>query len=181
MQLRILSGSLKNRSIYFEKDRFLRPTRNIVRKSFFDTVQFKVEGAIFLDLFAGTGSIGIEALSRGAKEVFFVDSSPKSVDIISKNIGVFGRDNVHIYKIDAQRFLYTPYIDRIDLAYIDPPYSFDINAFLKIFFQRANSNIYVCVEHKSNVILEDKFCRFFKIKSKKFGKNMLDYFEGENG
>jgi len=64
---------------------------------------------------------------------------------------------------------------------IDPPYSFDINAFLKIFFQRVKDNVYVRAEHESKVMIEDKFCRFFKIKSKKFGKNMLDYFEGENG
>lgn len=179
--MRVLSGSLKNRSIYFKKDKFLRPTRSIVRKSFFDAVQFLVKGSMFLDLFAGAGSIGIEALSRGAEEVFFVDNSSESIDIISKNIVVSGKDNAHLYKTDAYHFLYTPYINQINLVYIDPPYNFDINAFLKVFFERVKNDAYVCVEHESKAVIENKFYGFFKIKSKKFGRNMLDYFEGKNG
>ncbi len=179
--MRVLSGSLKNRSIYFKKDKFLRPTRSIVRKSFFDAVQFLIKDSVFLDLFAGAGSIGIEALSRGAEEVFFVDNSSESINIISKNIGVSGKNNAHLHKTDARNFLYMPYINQINLAYIDPPYSFDINAFLKIFFERVKNDAYVCVEHESKVIVKDKFFEFSKIKSKKFGRNMLDYFEGKNG
>ncbi len=180
--MRILAGDFKHKKISYIKNEKLRPTRSIVRKSFFDTVSQAVVGSIFLDLFAGVGSIGFEAASRGAKEVVFVDKSFRSVEIIKKNVDSIGCNNkVTVFKTSADEFVKSPKMKVFDLVYIDAPYNFDINNFLKEFFGNVNKNAIVCIEHLKDNGLDNLFLDFKKIKSKNFGKNSLDYFEVTNG
>ncbi len=179
--MRILAGDFKYKRLNYIKDKKLRPTRSIVRKSFFDTIRSIINDSIFLDLFAGVGSIGLEAASRGAKEVVFVDRSFRSIDIIKKNIGEFGSaDRFRIIHSNAFDFLDSAIMKQADIVYIDAPYGFDVNNFLKEFFGKINKNAIVCVEHLKNKHLDEGFSGFSKIKSRSFGKNSLDYFEVVN-
>lgn len=176
--MRILAGDFKYKKISYIKNEKLRPTRSIVRKSFFDTVSRTVKGSVFLDLFAGVGSIGLEAVSRGAKEVVFVDKSFKSVKIIKKNIDSMGCDGrVAVFKANAGEFVKSPKMRMFDLVYIDAPYDFDINSLLKELFGNVNKNAIVCIEHLRGNDLDNSFLNFVKSKNKNFGKNSLDYFE----
>ncbi len=172
--MRVIAGKLKYKKLHYKKNTKLRPTRSIVRKSFFDTIKGVIEGSVFLDLFAGSGSLGMEALSRGAKKVIFVDNSKESISLINQNTK--GAENVEIVKSDAERFLESDSLKSVDLAYIDPPYKFDSNSFLKKFFSKVNRNAIVCVEHDKKTKLDDKFGAFKKFKSRTFGKNTLDYY-----
>ncbi len=172
--MRVIAGKLKYKKLHYNKDKRIRPTRSIVRKSFFDTVMGLVEGSVFLDLFAGSGSMGIEALSRGASKVFFVDRSSESINLIKKNVK--SAWNVEVIKQDAERFIDSEIVKIVDLVYIDPPYDFDFNGFLERFFSVVNRNAIVCVEHDKKTQLKESFGSFRKIKSRTFGKNTLDYF-----
>ncbi|WP_051904410.1 16S rRNA (guanine(966)-N(2))-methyltransferase RsmD [Hippea jasoniae] len=172
--MRVIAGAYKYKKLKYKRNRYLRPTRSIVRKSFFDTVRGLLEESVFIDLFAGSGSIGVEALSRGAKEVVFVDNSSESVELIRNNVKPFS--NATVKKIDARRFLDDPVLDRADLVYVDPPYDFNLKEFLVELFEKINQNAIVCVEHDKYKPLDDRFGRFKKIKSRSFGKNTLDYF-----
>ena len=172
--MRVIAGKLKYKKLHYKKNRKLRPTRSIVRKSFFDTVRGIIEDSIFLDLFAGSGSLGMEALSRGAKKVIFVDNSKESISLINKNTK--GNENVEVVKSDAERFLESEHMKSVDLAYIDPPYNYNFNNFLKKFFSKINRNAIVCVEHDKNTKLDNEFGEFKKFKSRTFGKNTLDYY-----
>ena len=175
--MRILAGDLKYKRIKYIKDKNLRPTRSIVRKSFFDTVRPLIEGCVFLDLFAGVGSVGLEAASRGAKKVIFVDKSFRSIGVIKSNVGESGCGNKSvIVRSDAYDFIDSADLGDIDIAYIDAPYNFNINRLLHKFFTNINRNALVCVEHASTTLAESQFDMFINFKNRSFGKNILDYF-----
>ena len=175
--MRILAGKLKYKRINYKKDANLRPTRNVVRKSFFDTVAPVIKDSVFLDLFAGVGSMGLEALSRGAKKAIFVDNSFRSVEIIKRNVNEAGcEDNSVVIKKSVYEFNADPRLKDVNLVYMDAPYEFDINAFLEEFFEYVNPEAIVCVEHASKKSLGEMFGRFVKFKTRHFGKSSLSYF-----
>jgi len=108
----------------------VRPTSDKVKQALFNIISLKIEGAVFLDLFAGAGGIGIEALSRGAQRVVFVDASRRSVDVVKHNIGQIGfGDRAEVVFSKAETFLKKasgPY----DIVYLDPPYAEEIGPLL---------------------------------------------------
>ena len=85
--MRIISGSRRGTNLLTLEGGQVRPTTNMVKEALFNILQFGIQGRRFLDLFAGSGQIGLEALSRGAKEAVFVDSSRDAVRVIQKNRG----------------------------------------------------------------------------------------------
>lgn len=179
--MRIFNGDLKYKKINFKKSKNLRPTRNIVRESFFNTVSDIVKNSIFLDLFAGTGSVGIEAISRGAAKVIFVDSSRNSIAIIKENVDSLNLQNTGIFKMGAKSFLSSYSLNNINLAYIDPPYDFNYDELLNILFDKINKDAIVCIEHTKGITLQNRFKEFRKFKEKSFSKNTLTYFGVING
>lgn len=106
-----------------EKNENLRPTKDRVKEALFNILQFKIKDKSFLDLFGGTGQIGIEAFSRGARSVTIVDNSREAIRLIGDNILKLKapHDNVNVLKADAVNFLsYTNSI--FDIVFLDPPY-----------------------------------------------------------
>ena len=83
--MRIIAGERRGRKLLSPEGTEVRPTTNMVKESVFNILQFGIEGRRFLDLFAGSGQMGLEALSRGAREAVFVDSSRESLRVIEKN------------------------------------------------------------------------------------------------
>lgn len=107
-----------------EKNENLRPTKDRVKEALFNILQFTIKGKSFLDLFGGTGQIGIEAFSRGARSVTIVDNSREAIRLIGNNILKLkaSHDNMNVLKADAVNFLsYTNSI--FDIVFLDPPYS----------------------------------------------------------
>jgi len=93
----------------------------MVKESVFNIIQFDIEGRRVLDLFAGTGQLGIEALSRGAGSAVFVDSKPEAVKLIRENLKICGfSDKTSVYTRDVRRYLKNE--EKFDLIFIDPPY-----------------------------------------------------------
>ncbi len=180
--MRILAGNLKYKRIKYIKDDRLRPTRNIVKKSFFDTVMPIIKGSLFLDLFAGVGSVGIEAISRGAQKAIFVDNSLRSISIIKENISLSGcTDKSVVIKSDAFGFVEkTDILKSVDIVYLDAPYKYDLSNLLDKLFQKINKNAIICVEHENSGLLKGQIGDFLNIKSKRIGKNILDYFGVDN-
>jgi 16S rRNA (guanine966-N2)-methyltransferase len=126
MTLRILGGAFRGRLLKSPKGEQTRPTLAVMRKAVFDILQSDVEGAAFLDLFAGSGAMGFEALSRGASHVTFVESNRFALRAIEENIqilkaqtqcSVMGYDTLLALKKLAKGK------QRFDLAYADPPYA----------------------------------------------------------
>ncbi|MBQ6387810.1 MAG: 16S rRNA (guanine(966)-N(2))-methyltransferase RsmD [Ruminococcus sp.] len=120
--MRVITGAARGRRLLTLEGEDVRPTTDRVKEAVFSIIQFETEGRAFLDLFAGSGQMGIEALSRGAKEAVFVDSAKKSVEIIRKNLqstNLFSAASV--FQLDWQSFL-AMNTKRFDIAFLDPPY-----------------------------------------------------------
>jgi 16S rRNA (guanine(966)-N(2))-methyltransferase RsmD len=126
--MRIISGRLGGRSLIEltpQVKRFLRPMREAVRAALFDILDDAVTGARFLDLFAGTGSIGLEALSRGARSCVFVDISEQACQIIRENLKNLDLEkHASVYQLDALKAieLFDRQGKEFDLLFIGPPY-----------------------------------------------------------
>jgi len=124
-RLRVISGKLKGRKLFTLKGMDLRPTSDRVKEAIFDILQNSVEGQKVLDLFAGTGAMGIEALSRGAKRAVFVEASPRSLAVLYKNLAV-GRlqeqAEVLSREVQAGMKILSERGETFDLIFLDPPY-----------------------------------------------------------
>ncbi len=124
--MRIISGSFKGRKLASIQGTATRPTSDRVRESIFNILASRITNATVLDLFAGTGALGLEALSRGADKVVFIDSSASAVQIIQKNIiACKAEDRARTIRWDIAKNLSCLYSDTpvYDLVFMDPPYN----------------------------------------------------------
>ena len=120
--MRIISGSARGRRLKEPVGLEIRPTSDMVKESIFNIIQFDIEGRRVLDLFAGTGQMGIEALSRGAKSAAFVDSGSDAIKLIHNNLKLCAfSESAAVYRRDAMKFLESR-DEAYDLIFIDPPY-----------------------------------------------------------
>jgi len=125
--VRIITGSARGRKLKAPDGLDIRPTSDRVKESIFNAIQFDIEGRRVLDLFAGTGQLGIEALSRGARDAVFVDNYPTAVHTIRENLAhVDFEDRGEILQADAQSAVARFPADRFGLIFLDPPYDSDL-------------------------------------------------------
>ena len=104
----------------------IRPTTDRVKEGIFSSIQFDLEGASVLDLFAGSGQLGIEALSRGADRAYFVDNSKKSLETVKKNLAITGLENKSkLFNMNGHDFLKIT-DQKFDFIFLDPPYDMGI-------------------------------------------------------
>lgn len=120
-QFRVIGGQWKGRKLRFMEVEGLRPSLDRVRETLFNWLQSEIRGARCLDLFAGSGSIGIEALSRGASHVDFVELNKKVVRQLETNLGLLDADNADVVHIAAEQYLERAKA-QYDIVFIDPPF-----------------------------------------------------------
>ena len=120
--VKIISGSLKGRVVKFDSTDSLRPTLGRIRETLFNWLFDHTHSANCLDLFAGSGSLGFEAISRGASHCTFVELSKKNVDNIQQNINTFGLKNCDVIHQDAHQFISNS-TNKFDLIFFDPPFA----------------------------------------------------------
>ncbi|MBM3198269.1 MAG: 16S rRNA (guanine(966)-N(2))-methyltransferase RsmD [Chlamydiae bacterium] len=124
MSLHVLAGIYKGRPLKTPKGPLARPTTALLRKAVFDICQSKIENARFLDLFACSGAMGIEALSRGASHATFVEKDRSSLRILEENISLLNlQSQASFFCQDVFAFLSSPPPFTFDLIYLDPPYA----------------------------------------------------------
>ena len=124
-QIRIIGGEYRGRKLSFPSIEGLRPTSDRVRETLFNWLQPILPGASCLDLFAGSGALGLEAASRGARRVVMLERSPKVVTQIAENISLLGAEEVEIHCADALQWL-TGSSRRFDIVFLDPPFADDL-------------------------------------------------------
>jgi 16S rRNA (guanine966-N2)-methyltransferase len=152
--VRIVAGRWRGRTIDAPRDSRVRPTADRVREAWLSIVSADVADARVLDLFAGSGALGLEALSRGAASADFVELNPPSLRTLGANIAKLGAGDVaHVRRGDAVRFVEALGPDAYDLAFADPPYAHDAavkvaERWLAVPFARV-----LGVEHSSRVTL----------------------------
>ena len=120
--MRVITGTARGRRLVTREGEAVRPTTEKVKEAMFSMIQFRIEGRRALDLFAGSGQLGIEALSRGAREVVFVDSSADSAAVVRQNLETTRlAPAAKVYRTDFAAFLQRGG-EPFDLAFLDPPY-----------------------------------------------------------
>jgi 16S rRNA (guanine966-N2)-methyltransferase len=129
--VRVIAGEWRGRRIAIPEGTAVRPTPDRVRETLFNWLRELVEGAHCLDLFAGTGVLGFEALSRRAAEVWFVEQDAKLVAALQTTAATFGVQP-QIVRRDVLAFLREPAPRRFDLVFLDPPYALDVEPFLEL-------------------------------------------------
>jgi len=126
--LRLTGGSFAGRRLYVPKTG-VRPATNMVREAIFMVLDNILPGGVeekrVLDLFAGSGSLGFEALSRGASSVTFVERAKDVVGVLKKNVSLMGFKNVEIYRGDAISYLKTHLNEVFDIVFVNPPYGYE--------------------------------------------------------
>jgi len=122
--MRIVAGKFAGRDLTSPNDHHVRPTAEHVRAALLDHLAPELEGARVLDLFAGTGALGLEAISRGARSCDFVETRPTSLWALKSNVNRLKlRDRTRVFKRDALPFAAALTPDSYDIAFVDPPYN----------------------------------------------------------
>ncbi len=117
--MRVITGTARGRRLKTPENYDIRPTTDNVKESVFNIIQFDIEGRRVLDLFAGTGQLGIECLSRGAAEAVFIDENTAAVKIVKENLKTCGF-TAAVLQQDALSYL--RHCGKFDLIFVDPPY-----------------------------------------------------------
>jgi len=121
--MRVITGIARGKRLVTPDGSDVRPTSDKVKEALFSALQFDIEGRRILDLFAGSGQLGIEALSRGAKSCVFVDNSRASINLVKKNLEITGlSSNAKVIQSDFASFAAMSR-DTFDIVFLDPPYA----------------------------------------------------------
>ena len=178
--MRVITGSQRGRKLVSLEGDSVRPTTDKVKESIFNIIQFDVPDAKVLDLFAGSGQLGIEALSRGAESCVFVDSSSKSIAVVEENLKITSfRDKSKTVRSDSLGYL-DRVIETYDIAILDPPYKAGLmeDAIERVAPHINENGVIVCETGSDEVLPEN--IDGFTSKRYKYGKIALTvYRKGE--
>ncbi len=136
-QLRIIGGKFRGRQITFPSIEGLRPTHDSIRETLFNWLNPVIASSVCLDLFCGSGALGFEALSRGAKKVYFFDSAPAVIEAVNKNLERLNVDNAVVYKQFLPETL--KHLDiKADIIFLNPPFRQSLAAKSLKWLSKAN-------------------------------------------
>jgi len=185
--MRIISGTSKGRKLATPKDLSLRPTSGRVKDSIFNILRGRIEGRAVLDLFAGTGNLGIEALSRGAKKVIFVEREKRAIRLIQRNLAQFGLiEQSEVLPIDANRAIgiLRQRGSIFDLIFMDPPYE---QGLIERTLMKLNSHpIYhkesvLVIEHHRRELLSAAIFGWDLIRQRQMGETVISILTPQQG
>ncbi len=185
--MRVISGKAKGRKLKVPKlsrGRRIRPLTDQVKEALFNILGDRVVDCYFLDIFAGTGSVGIEALSRGAKLAIFVELDRQVVSTIKENLAATGLDDrAEVYSVDALRAI--KILDSkkcgFDIIFLGPPYGSP--ALEKSLELLSTSNIIkkdglVVAEHSARHKIADSYASLLKVRDARYGDTVLSFYKG---
>jgi 16S rRNA (guanine(966)-N(2))-methyltransferase RsmD len=190
--MRVIAGKYRSRPLHSLRGMATRPTSDRLRETLFNVLTAGNAGAltdsVWLDLFAGTGAVGIEALSRGAKEVHFVESSPQAADMIRKNLEGLGIEaGFAIVQEDLPRAFWRMERRRVaaDVIFVDPPYAMR-DAYRDTLLALAESSLIwamsvVIVEHEKKFDLGEEFGLLRRFRQIVQGSTTLSFYRMARG
>lgn len=183
--IRVIGGKYRGLRLEMRDSPATRPTKSILKESLFNVLQTEVSDCVFIEGFGGSGSVGIEALSRGAREVIFVEYSSETLEILKKNLAKLKDENFKILLGDSFAIL-PNIIEKLTeegILYLDPPFCIRENMqdiYEKCFAmvkEIKNPRLFLVVfEHLSSYQMPEILGNFCIMKVKKFGKSTLSYY-----
>lgn len=182
--MRVIAGKYKSRQLKTVDSRKTRPTTDKNKENLFNMIGPYFEGGVCLDLFGGSGGLGIEALSRGMDELYVVDHQYKAYSIIKENIASLRcEDHAHVYKMDYRKALnqFSEEKIKFDLVLLDPPYHMGVNKDIIMFLYQNDmlddECIIVVEDEKEEAITLDE--PFYLRKRQFYGKTVIQIFRFE--
>lgn len=183
--MRVISGSARGRKLLEPRGMDVRPTTDKVKESIFNIIQFDIPGRTVLDLFAGTGQLGLEALSRGAASAVFVDESTEAKRLVEGNLKRTGMRAEKLIRSTASAYLETA--GKFDIIFLDPPYDSGIldKIIKKIqLFDILNENGIIVCESRLDRPMPETDAPYVKLREYCYGKVKITIYtkqgEGEN-
>lgn len=184
--MRIVAGKNRGNKLKSPKGLSIRPTSQKVREALFDIIGTSIQGACFLDLFAGSGAVGVEALSRGARKVVFIEKELKCVKIIKENLEkTKNNQNAIVYKMDylsgLKLLAKKNYL--LDYVFLDPPYNMGLVNISLLEISKLpilNKNSLVIAQHYKKEAVNDKLNNLTLFKQKIYGECCLSLFNCVN-
>jgi 16S rRNA (guanine(966)-N(2))-methyltransferase RsmD len=179
--MRIISGIYKGRHISSSRDLSIRPTTDRIKELIFNVLQDFPVGRTVIDIFAGSGNLGIEALSRGAAHVIFVEKSPASLSVLEDNLSKLRipREDYSIVRQDALAYAAT-FRTAGDLFLIDPPFTYPpLQDLIDRIFKNEQfmNHALVVLEHEINNPLKQETENYIIFKQKKKGRSLISFIE----
>ncbi len=175
--MRVITGEARGRKLITLEGEDVRPTTSKVKEAIFSMIQFDIQGRSFLDLFAGSGQMGIEALSRGAESAVFVDASRKAVEVVRKNLDSTGfYSRAKVLHTDSLSYLeMTP--GQFDIVFLDPPYG---TGLLQQALEKVSSKVkktgIILAENSENEEILQNYGEFVLDRQKHYGKIKVSMF-----
>jgi 16S rRNA (guanine966-N2)-methyltransferase len=175
--MRIIGGTFKGKKLFLPSDKMTRPLKDLVKESIFNLIKHSkkinidIEGSKILDLFAGSGSFGLECLSRNASKIVFFENYPQALKVLEKNISLFPNDKCEIYNSNCFKFLSSDNIfkDKFDIIFLDPPYQeLKINEIVENILVRnlLRSNGFIIIHrHKKDTVKITQKLKVFETRS----------------
>jgi len=176
--MRVITGQARGMKLVTLEGEDVRPTTDMVKEAIFSIIQFDVPGANVLDLFAGSGQLGIEALSREASSCTFIDKSRASADVVKQNLEHCKLTaNAKVENTDSINFLkLTP--ARYDIALLDPPYRQGlIDKAMPLLERVMNEGAVIVCEHEKEYLPKEAYGSLVLRKQYRYGKIMLSVFD----
>ena len=172
--MRVIGGEFRSRKLTTVRGLDTRPTPDRLREALFNVLAPRIEGVVFVDCYAGTGAVGIEALSRGAQRAIFIEKSRTAVDVIRYNLAVLGLES----RAEVLTGRVSTVLERLeaDIIFLDPPYEAEkeYDAAFRALEQRPSG--LVIVQHESRVQLKDQYGHWKKYRDLRQGSNSLSFF-----
>ena len=187
--MKILGGMFRGRNFFMPAD--IRPTQDVVRKAIFDTIGQHLEGFTFLDLFAGSGALGLEAVSRQAKRVLFVEKDPLCVRTISESLVALDAkyqdySAYSFFVMNADAFAAVKDLhnrrEKFDIIFADPPFDVELaKKILKLLsaYDIVHPNSLLIIQHGKREILPEVEGRFSRVREKKYGVSYVSIYQSE--
>lgn len=169
--MRVITGTARGKKLKTLESFDIRPTSDMVKEAIFSIIQFDVPGSSVLDLFAGSGQLGIEALSRGAEHCVFIDKNRAAYDVINDNLDNCGlKKSARVLLMDSLEYLKVAK-NGLDIALLDPPYRMGlIEKALPLLENKMNDGAIIVCEHEKELALDDNYGRMKLYKRYKYGK-----------
>jgi 16S rRNA (guanine966-N2)-methyltransferase len=172
--MRVIGGEFRSRRLQSMPGMDVRPTPDKIRESLFNILSPEIQGSVFVDAYAGTGAVGIEALSRGARHAIFIEKDRAAVSLIKSNLAALGAESrarvihglaaLHLGSLDA------------DIVFIDPPYPKDREFGAALEALEAKPPGLAIMQHATRFALADEYGPLHRTRTVKYGDNTLSFF-----
>lgn len=173
--MRVIAGKHRGRVLKEFKGREIRPTSDRAKEALFNILQFDIAGCAFLDLYSGTGGIGIEAISRGAEKVVFVDNSEESIKLLKENLKYL-KEEAEVVRSDAAAYIACSRT-KFDFIFLDPPYHDDAKPLITAIAERGilNDGGRIIYEHSDGSCGDIEGVKL--VDTRNYGIAVFDFYE----